>query len=86
MALGNIFDTLKEAAGGLLGGLGDMATTAVESAGLGDVVQQATDVLGGASGAAGDIAAQAGDALGGVTDQASGALAGITDKLTGGGK
>jgi hypothetical protein len=86
MALGNIFDTFKEAAGGLLGGLGDMATTAAESTGLGDVVQQASDVLGGATGAASDIAAQADDALGGATDQAADAVAGITDTFTGGGK
>jgi hypothetical protein len=86
MALGNIFDTFKEAAGGLLGGLGDAATTAAESAGLGDVVQQASDALSGAAGAAGDIAAQAGDAVGGVTDQAGDAVAGITDAFGGGGK
>jgi hypothetical protein len=86
MAIGNIFDTFKEAAGGLLGGLGDAATTAAESAGLGDVVQQASDALGGATGAAGDIAAQAGDAVGGATAQATDGVAGIADAFTGGGK
>lgn len=86
MAFGNIFGTLKEAAGGLLGGLGEIATTAAESAGLGDVVQQANDVLGGATGAAGDVAAQAGDVLGGATGQATDVVAGITDMFTGGGK
>ena len=84
MAGGSIFDKLKEAAGGALGGLTEMATTAAESAGLGDVVQQATDALGGATEGLSDVAAQAGDALGGAKDQATEAAAGLADKLTGG--
>jgi hypothetical protein len=83
MAIGNIFDTFKEAAGGLLGGLGDAATTAAESAGLGDVVQQASDALGGATAAAGDIAAQGGDALGGATAAAGDIAAQGGDALGG---
>lgn len=84
MAAGSIFDKLKEAAGGALGNLTEMATTAAESAGLGDVVQQATDALGGATEGLGDIAAQASDVLGGATDQASEVTTGLTDKFTGG--
>ena len=64
MALGGIFDKFKEAAGGALGNLSELATTAAESAGLGDVVQQATDALGGATEGLGDVATQATDALG----------------------
>ena len=84
MAGGSIFDKLKEAAGGALGNLTEMATTAAESAGLGDVVQQATDALGGATEGLGDMATQASDALGGATDQVSEAATGLTDKFTGG--
>ena len=62
MAGGSIFDKLKDAAGGALGGLTEMATTAAESAGLGDVVQQATDALGGAKD-------QATEAVAGLTDK-----------------
>ena len=86
MAGGSIFDKLKEAADGALGNLSEMATTAAESAGLGDVVQQATDAFGGATEGLSDVAAQAGDAVGSATDQATDAAAGITDTLTGGGK
>ena len=84
MAGGSIFDKLKEAAGGALGNLTEMATTAAESAGLGDVVQQATDALGGATEGLGDMATQASDALGGTTDQVGEATTGLTDKFTGG--
>ena len=84
MAGGSIFDKFKEAAGGALGNLTEAATTAAESAGLGDVVQQATDALGGATDGLSDVATQAGDALGGATDQATEATTGLTDKLTGG--
>ncbi len=84
MAGGSIFDKFKEAAGGALGNLTDMATTAAESAGLGDVVQKATDALGGATDGVSDVATQAGDALGGATDQATEATTGLTDELTGG--
>lgn len=91
MAGGSIFDKLKEAAGGALGNLSEMATTAAESVGLDDVVQQATDAFGGATeglsdvaAQAGDVAAQAGDAVGSATDQATDAAAGITDTLIGG--
>ena len=84
MAGGSIFDKLKEAAGGALGSFTEMATTAAESAGLGDVAQQATDALGGATEGLSDVAAQAGGALGGAKDQATEAAAGLTDKLTGG--
>lgn len=84
MAIGSIFDKFKEVAGGALGNVTEMATTAAESAGLGDVVQQATDALGGATDGLGDVATQATDALGGVTDQASEVTTGLTDKLTGG--
>ena len=84
MAGGSIFDKLKEAAGGALGNLTEMATTAAESAGLGDVVQQATDALGGATEGLGDMATQASDALGGATDQVSEATTGLADKFTGG--
>jgi hypothetical protein len=86
MAAGNFFDTLKEAASGLMGGLGDMATTAAEEAGLGDLAAKAGDAVAGATGVAGDVAAQAGDAVAGVQDQATGAVAGVTDTLAGGGK
>jgi hypothetical protein len=79
-----IFDKFKEAAGGALGNLTEIATTAAESAGLGDVIQQATDALGGATDGLSDVATQAGDALGGATDQATEATTGLTDKLTGG--
>jgi len=84
-----IFDKFKDAAGGVLGNLTEMATTAAESAGLGDVVQQATDALGGATDGLSDVATQAGDALGGATDglsdvaaQAGDALGGATDQAT----
>ena len=43
MAFGSIFDKIKEAAGGALGNIGEIATTAAESAGLGDVATQATE-------------------------------------------
>ncbi len=65
MAVGSIFDKFKEAAGGALGNLTEMATTAAESAGLGDVVQQATDALGGATD-------QATEAITGLTDEFTG--------------
>jgi len=86
MVAGNIFDTLKEAASGLLGGLGEMATTAAEEAGLGDLAAKAGDAMSGATGVAGDLAAQAGDAVAGAQDQATDAAAGVADKLTGGAK
>ncbi|HET6497613.1 MAG TPA: hypothetical protein VFH17_00965 [Coriobacteriia bacterium] len=84
MPFGSIFDKFKEAAGGALGNIGEIATTAAESAGLGDVAQQATDALGGATEGLGDVATQATDALGGVTDQATEAATGLTDTITGG--
>ena len=84
MAGGSIFDKFKEAAGGALGNLTEMATTAAESAGLGDVVQQATDALGGATDGLGDVATQATDALGGATEQVTEATTGLTDTFTGG--
>ena len=87
MAFGGIFDKFKEAAGGALGNLTEMATTAAESTGLGDVAQQATDALGGvtdqATEAVGGVTDQATEAVGGVTDQATEALGGVTDKLPG---
>ncbi len=95
MALGSIFDRFKEAAGGALGNLTEVATTAAESAGLGDLVQQATDALGGATEGLGDVAQQAteglGDVaqqategLGDVAQQATDAATGLTEGLTGG--
>lgn len=84
MAGGSIFDKFREAAGGALGNLTEIATTAAESAGLGDVVQQATDALGGATDGLGDVATQAGDAIASVTDQATEATTALTDKFTGG--
>lgn len=89
MAVGSIFDKFKEAAGGALGNLSEIATTAAESAGLGDVVQQATDALGGATDGLGDAVSQAGDALGGAAEglgdigaQATDALGGAADQAT----
>ncbi len=84
MVVGSIFDKFKEAAGGALGNLTEMATTAAESAGLGDVLQQATDALGGATDGLSDAATQATDALGGATDQATEAITGVTDEFIGG--
>ncbi len=65
MAGGSIFDKFREIAEGALGNLTEVATTAAESAGLGDVVQQATDALGGATD-------QATEAASGLTDQLTG--------------
>ena len=89
MAGGSIFDKFKEAAGGALGNLTDKASTAAESVGLGDVVQQATEALGGATEGLGDVAQQAADAVGGATDglgdvaqQAADAIGSATDQAT----
>jgi hypothetical protein len=72
MAVGNIFDSIKEAAGGLLGGLGEAATAAAQEAGLGDLAAQAGDTLGAATVTAGDLTAQAADAIEGVAGQLPG--------------
>ena len=79
-----LFDSLKEATAGLLGGVSEMATSAADQAGLGDLAAQAGDALGGAAAAAGDVAAQAGDAVSGAQGQVTDAAAGVVDTVTGG--
>ena len=67
MAVGSIFDKFREAAGGALGNLTEIATTAAESAGLGDVVQQATDAIA-------SVTDQATEATTALTDKFTGGI------------